>query len=138
MEQYFSWIRSSRVLVRGERGEIKDNEVRYLLDFETPAKAKLERWDLGHGGNLEGYSHRGVTLGERWVYRSPFGGSRLSDDEIAVATCLTNMAEDTQKGRDFYGLAEAAQDAYLAYCVAQAVREEKTVAASKQDWAGKA
>ena len=134
MEQYFSWIRSSRVLVRGERGEIKDDEVRYLLDFETPAKAKLERWDLGHGGNLEGYSHRGITLGEKWVYRNPFEGSRLSDDEIAVATCLKKMGAYVRGGPEVYGLAEAAQDVYLARCVEQAVTSGETVAASRQRW----
>ena len=134
MEQYFSWIRSSRVLVRGERGEIKDDEVRYLLDFETPAKSKLERWDLGHGGNLEGYSHRGITLGERWVYRNPFEGSRLSDDEIAVATCLEKMGEYVRGGPNMYSLAEAAQDAYLAHCVEQAVTKGEAVVTSPQSW----
>lgn len=134
VEQYFSWSRSNRVLVRGEWGEIKDHEVRYLLDAKTPAQLELKRWDLGHSGNLEGYAHRGITLGERWVYRNPFEGSRLSDDEIAVATCLKKMSAYVQGGPDIYSLAEAAQDAYLAHCVEQAVIDGRVVATSQQPW----
>ena len=39
--QYFSWIRSPRLLVRGEHGEINNNEVRYLLDFKSPITLDL-------------------------------------------------------------------------------------------------
>ena len=108
--------------------------MRYLLDIKTPASVKLERWDLGQGGNLEGYSHRGITLGNSWVYRNPFEGARLSDDEIAVATCLRKMETYVQGGPDIYSLAEAAQDVYLAHCLEQAVTDGKVVATSHQRW----
>jgi len=44
-DQYFSWIRSSRLIVRGDRGEINDTEVRYLADYHTPIALTLRRED---------------------------------------------------------------------------------------------
>src|SRR5207253_1256980 len=41
-DQYFSWIRSHRVLVRGDRGEINNLDVRYLIDFATPMEMQLK------------------------------------------------------------------------------------------------
>src|SRR3712207_2534785 len=35
-DQHRSWIRSPRVLVRGDRGEINNTRIRYLQDFSTP------------------------------------------------------------------------------------------------------
>lgn len=40
--QYFGWIRCERVLVRGDRGEIVDNEVSFLEDYRSPVKTRLE------------------------------------------------------------------------------------------------
>ena len=58
-DQYFSWIRAPRVLVRGERGEINGTTVRRLLDARTPVTETLERRDAGQDGNLEGHHHIG-------------------------------------------------------------------------------
>ena len=130
-----SWIRTNRVLVRGLRGEIANTTVRSLADHATPLTTELTRWDTGHNGNLEGYAHRGITLGERWVYRNPFGGSRLSDDEIAVATCLAKMKTFVESGEQFYGLAEASQDHYLGLCIDAAAQNGESVNAAVQPWA---
>jgi len=61
-DQYFSWIRSNRVLVCGELGEIVNNEVCYLKDYKTPISVSLKRHNAGEDGNLEGFSHKGITL----------------------------------------------------------------------------
>jgi len=134
-DQYFSWIRSPRVLVSGERGEINNVEVRYLRDFRTPVYLKLRRVDAGQDGNLEGYYHKGILADAEWVYRNPFVPSRLTDDEIAVATCLDRMAEYVRGGPSFYGLAEASQDHYLSLMTAQAVESGGSVLARRQPWA---
>jgi hypothetical protein len=39
--------------------------------------------------------------------RFSFAPARLSDDEIAIATCLESMARYLETGNSFYGLAEA-------------------------------
>jgi predicted dehydrogenase len=134
-DQYFSWIRSPRVLVRGDKGEIMNTQVKYLQDFNTPVELDLRRVNAGEEGNLEGYYLKGYLAGERWVYRNPFAPGRLSDDEIAIATCLEKMGAYTNGGQSFYSLAEAAQDHYLGIMVNRAVETREPVQTVKQVWA---
>ncbi|MCC6442413.1 MAG: gfo/Idh/MocA family oxidoreductase [Armatimonadetes bacterium] len=134
-DQYFSWIRSSRVLVRGDRGEIHDDTVRYLQDFRTPITLKLLRQNTGEDGNLEGGYHKGILAGPEWAYRNPFIPGRLTDDEIAIATCLEKMADYARGGPDFYPLAEASQDHYLSMMIDQAVATGETLTTTTQPWA---
>lgn len=134
-DQYFSWIRSPRVLVRGEGGEINNTHLKYLVDFLTPVDADLLRRDAGQDGNLEGYYHKGVLAGGEWVYRNPFIPARLTDDELAVATCLAKMADYVHGGPEFYPLAEAAQDRYLDILIAEAAETGEKVTSSPQAWA---
>ncbi|MBN8218906.1 MAG: Gfo/Idh/MocA family oxidoreductase, partial [Spirochaetes bacterium] len=54
-DQYFSWIRSHRLLVRGDRGEISGDTVRSLADFRTPVRETLTRDQAGENSNLEGF-----------------------------------------------------------------------------------
>ena len=131
---YFSWIRSQRLLVQGTHGEIHDEDLRYLEDFRTPVHLRLHRVDTGHGGNLEGLHHVGVLAGSEWVYRNPFAPARLSDDEIAVATCLQRMNDYIAGGPGFYGLPDASQDHYLGLMVQQALELGQPVTTTRQAW----
>jgi predicted dehydrogenase len=133
-DQYFSWVRSPRVLVRGEQGEINNRRVAYLEDFRTPVYLDLQRVEAGQAGNLEGYYHKGILAGSEWVYRNPFAPARLTDDEIAVATCLDKMAAYAAGGPSFYGLPEASQDHYLGMLVDQAARSGEAVETEAQPW----
>lgn len=133
-DQYFSWIRASRVLIRGDRGELHGRTVRTLLDHRTPAVGEMTRHDAGHDGNLEGYYHKGITLGDEWLYRNPFVPGRLADDEIAVATCLARMGEWLDGGPDVCSLADAAQDHYLSLCIDEAARTGQPVSTSGHVW----
>ena len=141
-DQYFSYVRSPRVLVRGERGEINKREVRYLQDYArrddgmTPVELELRRVDAGQYGNLEGYCHKGILAGDEWVYRNPFMPGRLTDDEIAVATCLDRMARYVEGGPSFCGLPDASQDHYLNLMIGEAVRTGEPVRTQHQPWAG--
>ena len=67
-DQYRSWIRSLRVLVRGDRGEINNTQVSYLTDFRTPVHLELMRLDAGENGNLEGFYHKGFLAARKWVF----------------------------------------------------------------------
>jgi predicted dehydrogenase len=133
-EMYFSWIRSQRLLVRGERGEINNAQVRYLQDFGTPISFDLRRQDAGEEGNLEGYFHRGILGGSEWLYRNPFAPARLTDEEVAIATALAKMADYVNGGPDCYSLAEAAQDQYLALSIEQAITSGAAVRTTPQPW----
>ncbi|WP_413991272.1 Gfo/Idh/MocA family protein [Labrys okinawensis] len=133
--QYFSWVRAYRLTVRGEKGEIVDRDVRYLKDFLTPVELTLRRSDTGQYNNHEGYFHRGIQAGEDWVYRNPYPGAALTDDEIAVAAILDGMGESVRGGKPIYSFAEAAQDQYLSLLIEEAVAAGTTVQAVRQPWA---
>ncbi len=134
-DQYFSWIRAPRVLVRGDRGEIHGTTVRRLLDASTPVTFDLARRDAGQDGNLEGHHLAGITAGEAWAYRNPFAPARLSDDEVAIATCLSRMAEYVEGGPGFCSLAEGAWDHEVALRMAEAVASGTSVRVHGAEWA---
>lgn len=133
-EQYFSWIRANRLLVRGDRGEINDLDVRYLADYRTPVSTSLRRVAAGEGGNLEGFFLRGILAGTEWVFTNHFMPARLSDDELAIAECLVRMADHVQGGPDLYSLAEASQDHYLSLLMQEAAATGEPVRSRPQVW----
>ena len=137
-DQYFSWVRAPRVLIRGTRGEILQDTVAWLADSRTPLTLPLRRVDAGHGGNLEGFHHKGIQLGEEWAYHNPTLPGRLADDEIAVADCLLRMSANLRSGGRFYDLAQGAQDQYLSLLMDESVRTGQSVRSSRQAWATEA
>ena len=134
-DQYFSPIRTNRMLVRGTRGEIHDSLVRFMADHRTVVEWELRRQNAGENGNLEGYHLKGILAGDQWIYTNPFAPGRLSDDEIAVADCLAAMGEYARGGAGFYSLAEASQDHYLGLLMKQALDTGATVHSETQPWA---
>ena len=136
-DQYFSWIRSPQLLVRGEKGEINQSNVRILKEFNIPINFALVRDDTGHEGNLEGYSHRAIIGGGELLYQNPFPSARFSDDEIAVATSLLKMQNFVKTGESFYSAAEACHDRYLDILVSEAVESGQTVEARIQPWSSR-
>jgi len=133
-DQYFSYIRRARLLVRGERGEIVGDEVAYLLDHVTPIRLKFVRHEAGPGGNLEGYYLKGLQLGQEWLWRNEFAPARLGDEHIAIAECMARMGRYVQGGEGFYGPAEACHDAYLDLLAQQAVETGHEQATQEQPW----
>jgi hypothetical protein len=133
-DQYFSWIRSKRLLVRGSKGEITDLSVRYLKDFKTPIEYELKRVNMGEYGNLDGFGLKGILAGEEWIYKNAFVPGRMADDEIAVAACLEKMYQYTKNGQDFYSLAEGSQDHYLSLMINEALRTGGKVKTESQPW----
>lgn len=133
-EQYFSWIRGPRLLVRGDRGEIVNERAAYLQDYRTPIDVTFTRHSAGIDGNLEGNFLKGIQAGGRWWYHNPTIPAELSDDEIAVADILLRMAEYVSGGEDAYALAEACQDRYLDILAAQALESGEPVTAQPQPW----
>jgi predicted dehydrogenase len=133
-DQYHSWVRSPRLLVRGEEGEINQTTVRLLQRFDTPFQFELVRRDTGQAGNLEGYSHRTISGGGEVLYRNPFPEMRWNDDEIAVATSLAKMATYLTTSEPAYSVAEACHDCYLDQLIAEAAASGREVIAEPQPW----
>ncbi|MEO8205313.1 MAG: Gfo/Idh/MocA family oxidoreductase [Chthoniobacterales bacterium] len=133
-EQYFSWIQSPHLLVRGEQGEINQKSVRYLRDFQTPVHFEMQRRDKGHDGDLDGYSHHSIVGNGEVLYQNPFPGMRWSDEEIAVATSLSKMGDYVNGGASFYPVAQACQDRYLDILLREAAETGRTLEPQPQPW----
>jgi predicted dehydrogenase len=134
-DQYRSWIRSPHVLVRGDLGELRDTELRYVEDFRTPMRSEIRRIEAGQAGNHEGMFLRGLVEGGNWLYRNPFLPARLADDELSVAALLQGMADYVTGGPEVYSLAEACQDQYLALTIQQSVESGESIRTETQPWA---
>lgn len=133
-EQYFSLIRSSYLWLCGEEGEIFNNRVKRINKNGECLTEKLHRVDLGRYGNLQSYSHRGISFAGRWIYENPFSGIPLTDDEIAVATNLMETKHYLETGEQSYTLRDACQDSYLSFIMKEAVETGKPIAAEHQNW----
>jgi len=133
-DQHRSFARSNRVLVRGVRGEINNKEVRYLKDFRTPIEYELKEKNTGLDGNMEDYYIKGIIGGEQWVYVNPFIPGKLSEDEIAIATCLEKMEAYVKGGPSFYSLAEASQDHYLGMMINKSILTKEKIITETQPW----
>jgi hypothetical protein len=135
--QHRSWARSQRILLRGVKGEINNNSIKYLKDFRTPIEFDLKRLHAGENENLEGYYLKGIMGGEEWLYRNAFAPARLADEEIALATCLVNMKKYLNDGTEFYNLAEASQDQYLSLMIEESLNKNRALETTTQIWATK-
>lgn len=129
--QYWSPIRKNRILVRGTKGEIINENINYYKDFNTPIFSKFRRLDFGIDNNLEGMGNRGIILNEEIIYTNPFYPSRLSDDEIGVATCLAKMKEYLEYGNEFYSIKEAAYDTYIGILIEKLVKSGEKIKGGK-------
>ena len=85
--QWWNPLRSRRIVVRGSLGELVDDRVVRLVDPETPVESHLVRRQTGIDLNLEGVELDHISFDGRVVYRNAFTGTRLSEDDIAVAAC---------------------------------------------------
>ena len=133
--QHRSFIRTQHWVIRGDRGELRGEDVLYLKDIVTPCHFRLERMAAGGDSNLEGLYLRGVRGAEHgWYYLNPYRPARMFDDEIAVAACMDKMARYVETGEEFYSLREEIMDLYLALMIEQAAREERTIEVKPQPW----
>lgn len=106
-EQYFSPIRTDRLLIRGDRGEIENDTVRCFNRDNRFVEGKIVQHK---SGNLDGLYNGNITFENQVLYTSPFGTARLTDEETAIATVLVKMNEYLKTGREFYGFENAVND----------------------------
>ncbi len=111
-EQYFSDIRASRMVIRGTNGEIINDRCTYLKEGH-PHSFKFQRNSYGANESLDGFTLVNITAEGNVLYENPFKGARLSDEEIAISTCLLNMKKYLETGVPFYTLKDAATDSKI-------------------------
>lgn len=133
-EQYFSPLRSRQFTVRGTRGEIDNNDVRYFVEPGRAAFVSLRREVTGVDGDLEGSFLARISLGAESLVENRFAPARLSDDEIAVAEVMHRMAIFVRTGEQFYGLADASHDHYVALLIEEAAATGRTMHSASQPW----
>jgi hypothetical protein len=134
--QWFNPLRGNRIVIRGSHGEIVDDRVTRLVDPVTVVESALVRRQTGIDLNLEGFDLDHISHDGAVVYRNPYQGARLAEDDISVATITERMASWCRgEGPEPYGLADACQDHLVALAVEESARTGATVRTTAEAWA---
>ena len=135
--QWWNPLRSRRIVVRGSNGELVDDRVIRLVDPTTPVESQLVRRQTGIDLNLEGVDLDHISFDGQVVYRNPFKGSRLSDDDVAVAALLEKTgAWAREDGPEPYPLAEGLQDHLISVAIEESLATGLDVTTTTEAWAG--
>lgn len=132
--QWWNPILSRRIVVRGSHGELADDIVRRFEGTEvitSPITYRRTGIDL----NLEGNDVVSAAFEGRVVYRNPWVGTRLSEDDIAVASLLEQTGQWARgDGAEPYPLAEACQDHLLGLAIGESARTGTDVKVAREVW----
>jgi hypothetical protein len=124
--------------VRGSRGEVVDDTVVRLVEPTTPVTSHLEYRRTGVDMNLEGNDLARVSFDGRVVHRNPWAGTRLSEDDAAVASILAAQgAFARDEGPDPYPLADACQDHAIGLAIGESARTGTDVRVAGEPWAAR-
>lgn len=116
--QYHSAIRSSHLRILGTRGEIFDDEVRWVRKDGRPARAVLVYQKDEITGTI-----RAIDFDGRRVYENPFRWDvAMTEDDIAVCTVLVRMGRALAGGERHYPY--AFRDSYLAIALSRLADED--------------
>jgi predicted dehydrogenase len=133
--QWHNRLRQRRIVIRGSLGEIVDDTVVRWGGPRTVLRSELVRSQLGHDLNLDGYDTEHLSFEGEVVYRNPFIGLRLMDEEIAIATLLiTTAAWVRGEGPEPYPLAEASQDHLIGLAIGQSAQLGTQVVTEIEPW----
>ena len=107
IEQYFSPIRKDRILIRGTKGEIENNQVRYLNSQNEFVSSEIK---FVTSGLLDGFYNNKITFEDKTLFEFPFGKARLTEEETAIAQCFIKMQEYINGGKELYSYKKAYED----------------------------
>ena len=134
--QWWNPLRARRIIIRGSRGEIVDDAVTRLVEPTSPVESPLVYRRTGVDMNLEGNDLVHVSFDGQVVYRNPWVGSRLSEDDIAVASILAAQGAWARgEGPEPYPLAEACQDHAISLAVGESARTGTEARVTGEPWA---
>ena len=133
--QWWNPLLARRIVVRGSLGEIVDDTVTRLSSdgvVISPISYRRSGIDM----NLEGNDVVSASFEGRIVYENPWVGTRLSEDDIAVASLLEATGRWARsEGPAPYPLAEACQDHLLGLAIEESARTGADVRVTTQAWA---
>lgn len=135
--QWHNPLRENRILVRGSHGEVLDTRVTRWADPTTVLTSRIERRQGGIEQDMDGYDLDHLSWEGHVLYRNPFPGTRLSDDDLAVAELMARTAAWVRgDGAAPYPLAEALQDTALAFAMDEALATGRPVVVEPGPWIG--
>lgn len=133
--QWWNPLLARRIVVRGSLGELVDDAVTRLT-ADGPVTSPIVYRRTGVDMNLEGNEVVHTSFDGRVVYRNPWVGSRLSEDDIAVASHLAAVGAWARgEAPGPYSLAEACQDHAIGLAIEESARTGADVRVEKEVWA---
>ena len=134
--QWHNQLRHRRIVIRGSKGEISDEKVTRLIDGPAIVTSTIERYQLGYDLNLDGYDTEHLSFDGKVIFKNPFIGLRLMDEEIAIAQMMVQMADWIEgSAQPPYPLAEGCQDHLISLAMDQSLASGISVTTEKQEWA---
>jgi predicted dehydrogenase len=132
--QWWNPLLARRLVVRGTLGEIVDDTVTRLTD-EGAITSPIVYRRTGVDMNLEGNDVTHASFDGRVVYRNPWQGTRLSEDDLAVASHLEAMGRWVRdEGPAPYPLAQGCQDHAVGLAIEESARTGADVRVAKEVW----
>ena len=133
--QWWNPLRPDHLTVRGTAGEIHDDTVVRMADPVTPVTSRIERAMSGFGMNYEGLDLTHLSLDGTVVFRNPYEGARLGDDDVAVAALLdATGAWARGDGPPPYPLGWACQDHLIGLAITESAATGRAVTTGAQPW----
>jgi len=135
--QWHNQLRFRRILIRGSRGEISDDDVLHMPETRTILRSSLVRSQLGYDLNLDGFDTEHISFDGRVLFRNPLPGLRLMDDEIATGSLMLDTAAWARgDGPPPYPLAQGCQDHLISLAIDSATTTGVPVRVGVEAWAG--
>lgn len=133
--QWWNPLLSRRAVIRGSLGEIANDAVT-RLSSDGPISSPIVYRRTGVDLNLEGNDVVNATFDGEVVYRSPWVGTKLSEDDIAVASLLeATGAWACGDGPEPYPLAAGCQDHAIGLAIGESARTGTDVRVTGNPWA---
>lgn len=133
--QWWNPLLARRIAVRGTTGELVDDRLVRLVEPATPVESHLVYRRTGVDLNLEGNELDHVSLDGCVLYRNPFPGTRMSEDDIAVAAVLGETGAWARgEGPPPYPLAQGCQDHAISLAIGESARTGQDVRVAKEVW----
>lgn len=133
--QWWNPLLSRRIVIRGSLGEIADNSVTRFT-HDGPITSEIAYRRTGIDMNLEGNDIVHASFDGKVIYLNPWVGSRLSEDDIAVASLIDAMGQWVRGlGPEPYPLAQACQDHLIGLAIEESARKGKEIRVVASPWA---
>ena len=133
MENFITGYAASESMMRAAMLAVLGRD-KYELFFETLLTSFYRR--TGIDLNREGNDLQHVSLDGRVLYRNPFAGTRLSEDDVAVADLLERTGAWARgEGAEPYSLAEGLQDHLISVAIGESAETGRDVTTEREAWA---